>query len=118
MLEVEAPGVYAAAFGGFEQRAEQRHLHCVGVEHRHRLEGLVLGLCYGDDRRVVGGGGLWQGLEVPLLQPGAPLHELAMLDGNGGFGRAHEGDSLQHGRGVDEVAEGLVDARGAYELPR
>ena len=108
--------MHAAAFCGLKKRAEQRHGHGVAVEDRHCLKGLVLGEGQGVNGLFVGGGALWQGLEVSLLQAGAPLRELAVLGGSGGFARAHEGYALQGGRGVDEVAEGLVDARGAHEL--
>jgi hypothetical protein len=53
---------------------------------------------------------------VPLFQTGTPLHELAVFDGRGGFGRALEQFALQSRRGVDEVAEGYVDSGAAHDV--
>jgi hypothetical protein len=44
------------------------------------------------------------------------LHELAVFDQSGGLGRAQEKFALQGWRGVDEVAEGDVDAGAADDF--
>jgi hypothetical protein len=72
----------------FEQRAQQTHFHRGTIEGHHLLEGFVQGFGAGFDGDVVDDGGVGQGHDVPLLEPGAPLHELALFDGSAGFGRA------------------------------
>jgi hypothetical protein len=79
----------------FEQWAEQTHFHRGTIEGKHLLEGFVQGFGAGFDCDVVDDGRVGQGHDVSLLEPGTPLHELAVFDGSGGFGRAQEEFALQ-----------------------
>lgn len=111
--KVQVPG-HVVALGGLEQRAQQSHLHRRAAENHYRAESLFLLFCQAWEGLVAGGGGVRQGFEVALLQTGAPLYDFAVcVVGGFGVGRAHEGLSLERGRGVDEVAESGVDACGA-----
>lgn len=97
---MQAPG-HVVAFGWLEQRAQQGHLHCRAAENHYRAKSLLPLFCQAGEGLVAGGGGSWQGFEVTLLQTGAPLHDFAVYGGGFGVGRAHEGLSLEDGRGVD-----------------